>query len=140
MSSLVKTFQKGEVIIKEGHVSNSFYIIQEGRVEVVKQGKKREVHLSLLGPKDFFGEVCLLDPEVTKHSATIRAVEETKLIIMDKEDFDAYIGKLTPGARNLLRKLAVRLRETDWRIASMGSGDDDMEPDNTQEDKGSDSS
>ena len=82
MSSIEKIFQMGETIIKEGRFSNSFYIIKQGMVEVVKQKGDREVQLCQLGPNEFFGEMSLLDPEVQKHDATIRAVEETKVIIM----------------------------------------------------------
>ena len=116
MSSIEKIFQMGETIIKEGRFSNSFYIIKEGMVEVVKQKGDREVQLSLLGPNEFFGEMSLLDPEVQKHGATIRAVEETTVIIMDKEDFEKYIGQMTPGTRSLLLKMARRLREADQKI------------------------
>ena len=116
MSSIEKIFQMGETIIKEGRFSNSFYIIKEGMVEVVKQKGDREVQLSLLGPNEFFGEMSLLDPEVQKHDATIRAVEETTVIIMDKEDFAKYIGQMTPGTRSLLLKMARRLREADQKI------------------------
>ena len=116
MSSIEKIFQMGETIIKEGRFSNSFYIIKEGMVEVVKQKGDREVQLSLLGPNEFFGEMSLLDPEVQKHDATIRAVEETTVIIMDKEDFEKYIGQMTPGTRSLLLKMARRLREADQKI------------------------
>ena len=116
MSSIEKIFQMGETIIKEGRFSNSFYIIKEGMVEVVKQKGDREVQLSLLGPNEFFGEMSLLDPEVQKHDATIRAVEKTTVIIMDKEDFEKYIGQMTPGTRSLLLKMARRLREADQKI------------------------
>ena len=118
MSSIEKIFQMGETIIKEGRFSNSFYIIKEGMVEVVKQKGDREVQLSLLGPNEFFGEMSLLDPEVQKHDATIRAVEKTTVIIMDKEDFEKYIGQMTPGTRSLLLKMARRLREADQKITA----------------------
>ena len=118
MRSLEKTFMKGDVIIQEGGFSNSFYVIRKGSVEVVKQKGDSEVQLAKYGPGDFFGEMSLLDPEYSKHSATIRALEETKLTIMSKEDFEKYIGQLTPGVKNLLRKMAIYLRETSQRVDS----------------------
>ena len=118
MRSLEKTFMKGDVIIKEGGFSNSFYVIRKGSVEVVKRKGSGEVQLAKYGPGDFFGEMSLLDPEYSKHSATIRALEETRLTIMSKEDFEKYIGQLTPGVKNLLRKMAIYLRETSQRVDS----------------------
>ena len=118
MRSLDKTFMKGDVIIKEGGFSNSFYVIRKGSGEVVKRKGNSEVQLAKYGAGDFFGEMSLLDPEYSKHSATIRALEETRLTIMSKEDFEKYIGQLTPGVKNLLRKMAIYLRETSQRVDS----------------------
>ncbi|MFC1614016.1 Crp/Fnr family transcriptional regulator [Gemmatimonadota bacterium] len=114
-----KVFRKGESIIKEGHYSDSFYVIKTGKVDVVKQKGDIQVMLNQLGPKEFFGELNLLDPEVRKHSVTIRAADETTVIIMEKEDFEGYLGHLTPGTKNLLLKMARRLREADDKIAEL---------------------
>jgi len=135
MSSLEKTFIKGDVIIKEGGFSNSFYIISKGSVEVVKSKGDREIQLAKYGPGDFFGEVSLLDPEYSKHSATIRALEKTKVTIMSKEDFEKYIGQLTPGVKNLLRKMAIYLRETSQRVDSALEIKDEAGPGQPKEKK-----
>jgi CRP-like cAMP-binding protein len=119
MSSLDKTFIKGDVIIREGGSSDSFYIIREGTVEIIKKRGDQEIQLAKYGPGDFFGEMSLLDPEYNVHSATIRALEKTRITIMDKEDFEKYIGNLTPGIKNLLRKMAMHLRETSSRVDSI---------------------
>ena len=118
MGTIQKTFQKGDIIIKEGHFSNSFYVILEGSVEVVKRKVDQEIQLAVLKQHEFFGEMSLLDPDRSMHSASVRALEPTKLTIMDKEDFDRYIGNLTPGMRNLLAKLVIRLRETSKKVTS----------------------
>ena len=117
MGTVEKTFRKGDLIIKEGHFSNNFYVILEGSVEVVKRKGSGEVRLAVLKEHEFFGEMSLLDPQHSMHSATIRALEPTKITIMDREDFDRYIGTLTPGMRNLLAKLVNRLRETSEKVA-----------------------
>ncbi len=117
MGSIEKTFQKGDLIIKEGYFSNTFYVILEGSVEVVKRKGNQQIQLAVLGEHEFFGEMSLLDPQHSMHSATVRALEPTKVTIMSKEDFDRYIGTLTPGMRNLLAKLVVRLRETSDKVA-----------------------
>jgi len=118
VGTIEKTFQKGDVIIKEGHFSNSFYVILEGSVEVIKRKRDQEIQLAVLKQHEFFGEMSLLDPDRTMHSASVRALEPAKVMIMDKEDFDRYIGNLTPGMRNLLAKLVIRLRETSKKVTS----------------------
>lgn len=112
-----KTFCKGEVIIKEGHSGNTFYVILEGMVEVLKRREDKNVSLNVLGPGEFFGEMSLINPEQPKRSATVRALEDTRVAIMTKEDFAKYLGTLTPGVKNLLNKLSLRLRTTNEKVA-----------------------
>jgi CRP-like cAMP-binding protein len=116
MLSVEKKYSKGEVIVKEGYSGNTFYVIQSGMVEVLKNRNNRELIVAVLGPNEFFGEMSLLDPNVKKRSATVRATEDTTVMIMGKEDFEAYLGTLAPGVRNLLNKLATRLREANEKV------------------------
>ena len=135
MGTVEKTFRKGDLIIKEGHFSNNFYVILEGSVEVVKRKGSGEVRLAVLKEHEFFGEMSLHDPKHSMHSATIRALEETKVTIMSKEDFEKYIGQLTPGVKNLLRKMAIYLRETSQRVDSALEIKDEAGPGQPKEKK-----
>ncbi len=114
--SIEKTFSKGSVIIKEGQPGNTFYVILEGMVEVLKRQGRRDVSITVLGPNEFFGEMSLLNPDSDRRSATVRAIEETRVAIMSREDFDHYLGRLSPGVRNLLVRLADRLRHTNEKV------------------------
>ena len=116
MKTLEKKYCKGEVIIKEGYAGKTFYVIKEGMVEVIKRQGDRDVVVTVLGPNEFFGEMTLLNPAVEKRSATVRAVEDTTVSIMDKDDFEKYFGRLSPGVQNLLSKLSSRLRETNEKV------------------------
>ncbi len=116
MKPVEKKYCKGEVIIKEGYAGKTFYVILEGMVEVIKRQGDRDVVVTVLGPNEFFGEMTLLNPAVEKRSATVRAVEDTTVSIMDKDDFEKYFGRLSPGVQNLLSKLSSRLRETNEKV------------------------
>lgn len=111
-SNLEKTFCRGEVIIKEGQPGSTFFVILSGMVEVLKRKAGSEVVISVLGTNEFFGEMSLIDSDSGKRCATVRALEDTRVAIMGKEDFDKYIGKLSPGVRKLLGRLSDRLRRT----------------------------
>ena len=111
-----KSFCKGEVIIKEGHSGDTFYVILEGMVEVLKHRRDRDVVVNVLGPGEFFGEMSMIDPHQIKRSATVRALEYTRVAIMTKEDFEQYLGSLSPGVKNLLNKLASRLKKTTEQV------------------------
>jgi CRP-like cAMP-binding protein len=112
MSPLEKTYRKGEVIIKEGYSGRTVFVIRKGMVEVLKHVDGGEVQLTVLGTNEFFGEMSVLDPDAPKRTATVRALEDTKVTVMSREEFEGYLGELAPGVRNLMQKLARRLRET----------------------------
>ena len=54
---------------------------------------------------------------------------------MNKEDFEKYIGQLTPGVKNLLRKMAIYLRETSQRVDPSSEITDKTSPDQPEEQK-----
>jgi CRP-like cAMP-binding protein len=45
--------------------------------------------VAMLGPREFFGEMSLLAGD--RRTATVRAVEDTRIVIIDKEAFAAAI-------------------------------------------------
>mgnify|MGYP001591470389 FL=1 len=49
--------KKGEVIFKEGDVSDNAYIIKTGQVEISKGEGKQKVVLAILKDGDIFGEM-----------------------------------------------------------------------------------
>jgi len=117
MSLQEQSYRKGEVIIEEDQFGRSFYVIKKGLVEVVKKQGDREIMINVLGPSEFFGEMSLLDLDTGRHTATIRAAEDTTVQVMTKDDFEGYLGTFTPGARHLLRSLAKRLSDTNRRLS-----------------------
>ena len=113
MSTVEKKFLNGETIISEGHSATSLFVIRQGRVEVLKRGVEgRDVKIAELKAGDFFGEMSLLDPQSSIHSATIRAAEDTTVAITERSDFDRYLGTMSPGMKNLLVHLVKKLRDT----------------------------
>ena len=115
MGTIEKNYKKGALIIQEGSITSSFYIISKGSVEVLKNKDDSMVRIAVLGPGEFFGETSLLDPENNTHCASIRAIEDTTVEVMSRLAFEKYIGTLTPGLRKLVQKMAIRLREANQR-------------------------
>jgi CRP/FNR family transcriptional regulator len=108
--TVARQFKKGELIVKEGETAIAFYIVSKGKVEVVKgAGSKKETVLATMGPGNFFGEMALFDNH--PRSASVRAVEDTEVLVLTKWDFNAELN--TPGSRlahSLLPILARRIR------------------------------
>ena len=77
--------------------------------------------LALLGPGDFFGEMSLLTGEV--RSANVVALEKTKALLLNTEDFLKTLEKYPKVAINLLRELAIRIQKSDKQIVSLSLSD-----------------
>src|SRR5262249_2306151 len=70
---------EGGVSVGEGGKSNSMFVIASGSVKVCKNfGTPEEVTLATLGPKDFFGEMCIVD--TLPRCATIQANEPCDIV------------------------------------------------------------
>ena len=71
----------GEVVTFQGEDADSFYIVDEGRLEVLIDARR----VNTLGAGEFFGELALLADE--PRMATVRAVEPTILRALRRQDF-----------------------------------------------------
>jgi CRP-like cAMP-binding protein len=121
------TYAAGEVIVKEGDIGDTMYIMMEGMVEVVKslvlsdlvdeQDEERNKVFMRLDARDHavFGEIALLD--TMKRTATIKALTECSLYEIKKDDFLALAEENHElGYRitlNLARIVSARLRKAD---------------------------
>ena len=113
-----KTYPKGSVILFENDRGDSLYLVASGQVKVVLIGEDgREVILSVLGPGTFFGEMALIDD--SPRSAHVIAMEDSTLLVLRREDFQARIRATPEVAISLLRELSRRLRRADEKIGSL---------------------
>ena len=57
-----KTYPKNAVVLTEGEMGDSLYMIQSGKVKVfIGDEEGREIILKILGAGDFFGEMSMID-------------------------------------------------------------------------------
>ena len=71
----------GVAVFEAGETGDSFYVVEEGRVEVLDG----ESVVRTMGPGEGFGEIALLGN--TTRTMTVRAVEETRLLGISASDF-----------------------------------------------------
>jgi CRP/FNR family cyclic AMP-dependent transcriptional regulator len=115
-------FPKGEIIVREGELGNRMFIIAAGSVEVVKYlGQTHETVLAVLGPRDFLGEMSIID--CVARSASIRAVEDTALFSLKGIDlyhlFQKYADQYAIVILNIARDISRRLRAIDEKYAAI---------------------
>jgi len=123
-----RSFVPGETVFREGEPGRSMFIVLSGNLLVCKAGVSgRTIHMSRLGPGDFFGEMSLI--AMQPRSATVRVespavIEELtskSLYAYYKADVQAYSMVLG----NINRELCRRLLAADQRIAETADRDRD---------------
>uniref|UniRef100_A0A8C9YSK4 Protein kinase cGMP-dependent 1 n=1 Tax=Sander lucioperca TaxID=283035 RepID=A0A8C9YSK4_SANLU len=76
---------KGCCVIQEGDDGSTVYVLEEGMVEVTKQGKK----LCTIGPAKVFGELAILYN--CTRTATVTALTDIKLWAIDRQGFQTIM-------------------------------------------------
>ncbi|UCF59773.1 MAG: SpoIIE family protein phosphatase [Anaerolineaceae bacterium] len=98
-----------EVLFFEGEIGERFYVILEGRIEVVKQlGSDDEQILGVRGPGEFVGEMSLLHRD-GKRTASVVTQESSKLLELTRTDFDELLTHEPMMAYEMVRVLSSRL-------------------------------
>ena len=119
---VAKHFENGNYIFLEDSEGEQCFFVLEGSVKVTRLSNDgREVILAMLNEGDFFGEMSLLDGE--SRSANVIALEKTKVLTLDRNDFIAVVNDYPQIAVQLLKELARRLRKSDRQIASLSLSD-----------------
>ncbi len=117
-----REYEKGQIILLEESMGETFFIITRGTVKVTRLSDDgREVILAMLGESDFFGEMSLLDGE--GRSANIVANENAEVMTLSRRDFLECLESYPKIAIALLEELAVRLRKSDQQIESLSLSD-----------------
>ncbi len=102
-------FQPGELILEEEKKSLGCYIILSGKVEIVKSIHSPQPRIiTELGPGEIIGEMAVIDEQA--HSVSVRAVEETHCIMIERWDFKAQMQAYPEIALQLLPIIVRRLR------------------------------
>ena len=101
-----------ETLFHAGDPGDALYIVARGRVEVLHGAapgeQAAEMPIAELGEGAAFGEMALLSG--APRTATIRAVADTELLQIDKDDFDRLIAtdrELAAGLQRLSHERAI---------------------------------
>lgn len=113
-------YRQGEVIIHEGEPGDEMYLIESGRVRVVRQRGEKAVLLDEMEAGDLFGEMALLTGE--PRSATITALTDLNVWVISQSDFDDLVTAYPNLALALSRLLSERLRNADTRFLQEPAG------------------
>ncbi|XP_078387176.1 cGMP-dependent protein kinase 2 [Cetorhinus maximus] len=88
-----RSYQKTDLVIQEGELGNHLYVLADGILEVMQNGKL----LGQMHPGTAFGELAILYN--CKRTATVKAVTESWIWVLDRQVFQSIMME-TAQARN----------------------------------------
>jgi CRP-like cAMP-binding protein len=105
----------GGYFFRQGDEALSIFVLETGRVEILREHGGREYALSELGPGDCFGEMSLI--ECRNRSASIRALEDCTAIELPLDTLHALyehdLKQFVLIQMNIAREVSRRLRTAD---------------------------
>lgn len=113
-SRFARTFQKGEIIFSEFEPGDAFYLIQSGRVQLVKVIGDIEKTLDILQPSEMFGEMAIL--EDSPRSATAIALDAVKVLEFNRANFEVLMMGNPQIALKLLKLFTKRIYDQKRRF------------------------
>lgn len=110
-------FEEGDEIFVEGTPGDTLFFIINGEVRI-HHGHQE---VAVLGEKQVFGEMALLDSE--PRSASVSAMCRVTLLKIVREDFNEILAEKVEIAQGVIRVLTRRLRNTLSRNVELSQGD-----------------
>jgi len=113
-----KNYPKNAVVLTEGEMGDSLYMIQSGKVKVfIGDENGREIILKILGPGAFFGEMSMIDKQ--PRSASVRTIEASSFLVLTHAAFERSLEQAPRIANLVMTCLAQRVREADRKIGTL---------------------
>ncbi len=121
-SAREQRYPRGSIVFYEGDPGDFLMVVLTGKVKVVLLGKEgQEIILALLGPRDFFGEMAIL--ESAPRSATVMTIEASEFLCLAQQNFTTLLQNHPPISMKILKHLSERLRQANEQIRSLAMFD-----------------
>ncbi len=101
------TFEKGEILTKQGDPGKEAFIILSGKATVKRSGKK----VATISTGSVVGELSLLDHG--PRTATVTCETECQVLVISRGNFLRVIDKVPALTHKLFAALATRIRDLD---------------------------
>ena len=113
-----RSFVPGEFVFWEGDAPDSFYIVIEGRVKVLKHSSLgKEFIIAFFGPGEIFGEVAVFQDR--PYPASAQAAADTKVLRIRREDFLSFVAQRPQVVLRIISVLGERLRDAQGRLKDL---------------------
>jgi CRP-like cAMP-binding protein len=104
-------FYDGDEIVQEGNHGDWIWVILEGIAEITKQAEKGPIQLLRIGDGAFLGSVAALISGGRVRSATVKAVGNVQLGMLDSQLLVNELANVSDDFKGLLISMDTRLRQ-----------------------------
>lgn len=108
------TFKKNDIMFCEHEPGDTFYLIQSGRVQIVKIMGDIEKIIDILYPGEILGEMAIL--EEAPRSATAIALDQVRALEFNRENFEVLMQGNPQIALKLLKLFTKRIYDQKRRF------------------------
>jgi CRP/FNR family cyclic AMP-dependent transcriptional regulator len=120
-AGVVRNYPKNAILINEGEIGDSLYIVLSGRMKVyASNAAGREVVIAFHGPGEYVGEMSL---DGSPRSASVMTTEPTTCALVTRANFREFILAHPDFALHLIEKLIQRVRLTTENVKSLALSD-----------------
>jgi uncharacterized membrane protein len=119
-----KSFKAGDIVFSQGDQGSSMYIVQSGSAQIYLPSKEKDtppVVLKDVRTGEYFGELAIFDDK--PRSASVRALVDTVLLELTREELGEHLGRSQTAAMTILAEMAERLRETNAMLSQRAAKD-----------------
>ncbi|MEP6971186.1 MAG: cyclic nucleotide-binding domain-containing protein [Betaproteobacteria bacterium] len=104
----VRRFRKSSILIHEGDLGETLFIMLSGRVKIYcMDDHAREITFGIFGPGEYFGEMAL---DGGPRSASVITLEPTVCAVVRRQEILSLIGQYPEFSLEMLSKVIRRLR------------------------------
>lgn len=107
-------FTTGDVVFSEGDPATHAFLLQEGRVRLIKRVGAVERSLRVVRPGDLFGESALI--QGAPRNATAVALSDGAMLALDQGTFQHVLSGNPAVGTRVLHQLVRRLRDAEDQI------------------------
>ncbi len=104
-----RSYGSGETIVTQGTLGIGLFIIESGSADVIRENRDgSKAVVNRLGPRDFFGELSLLDEE--PRTASVIATSDSRCLVLTQLDFMSALNEDAEIPILMLKEMAKRFR------------------------------
>jgi CRP-like cAMP-binding protein len=110
-----RKFRKGDTLFRQGDAGDSAMLCRKGEIEILREVGGSTIRLGYIRDGEWLGVISVV--EYSPRGVTARAVEDSEVEVLTAREFLDWVSNDPLMARNLIRRLSVRLRKIVEEIA-----------------------